>query len=135
MGNSPFRRALGLVALGALAGTTAACTRPPGGEAATRAFIVGLKADASPDRVADETTNRRGGRVHGFFHAAMRGYVADMTQGDADELTRDDRVAYVEPDIEVTTMAQTVPLGIARSGAVANPNLRINGRADGDVDV
>jgi subtilisin family serine protease len=134
MGNSSFRRAVGLVALGALASATAACTRPPG-EAATRAFIVGLKSDASPDGLADETTKRHGGRVHGLFHAAMRGYAADLTQGAADELSRDERVAYVEPDIEITTMAQIVPIGIARAGAVANPNLRINSKADGDVDV
>jgi subtilisin family serine protease len=128
-------RALGVAGMaGALIAGTAACTRPSGDQRALRTFIVGVRDNASPDDVADDGARHRGASVHARWKLALRGFAASMTDDDARTLASDARVAFVEPDIEVTTQAQTVPTGVSRIGATTNANLRINGIADGAVD-
>jgi subtilisin family serine protease len=128
------RRALGVVGFaGVLIGGTAACTTPPAQPGTVRNFIVGVRDDASPDSVADERA-RRGVGVSARWRSAMRGFLASMSDDDARDLAADPRVAFVEPDIEVSIQAQTVPTGVNRAGAAANANLRLNGLVDGDVE-
>jgi subtilisin family serine protease len=128
-------RALGVAGMaGTLIAGTAACTRPSGEQRPLRAFIIGVRDDASPDDVADDGARHRGASVHARWKLALRGFAASMTDDDARTLAADSRVAFVEPDIEVTTQAQTVPTGISRIGAPGNANLRINGASDGAVD-
>jgi subtilisin family serine protease len=128
------RRALGGIGVVVvLVAGTVACTRPAAQQAAMRSFIVGIRADASTDSVADERA-RSGAQIGWRWRWAMRGFAASMSDDDARALSADSRVAFVEPDLELTTQAQTTPSGITRIGAQTNAALRINSVADGDVD-
>lgn len=60
--------------------------------------------------------------AHGFksdhvYSAALRGFAARLPAAVIDRLERDPRVAYVEQDGPVRTLAQTVPYGIIKAGA------------------
>jgi subtilisin family serine protease len=117
----------------ALAAATGACTKQ-GQSRMVRTFIVGVKANASADSVADERSHQEDTQVSWRGRWALRGFVASMPEEDARALATDERIDFVEPDFEVTTQAQSTPTGISRIGAPANTALRINGVADGAVD-
>src|SRR5690606_23310532 len=119
-----WRAVMGIGVIGAVIAGTAACTSPAQRKLPGRTFIGGVRNDASADSVADERQEREGTSVSWRGRWALRGFVASMTDEDARDLADDPRIAYVEPDITMSTMAQAVPTGIDRIGARANATLR-----------
>jgi subtilisin len=101
--------------------------------------IVVLRDDvADPAAVAQEL-----GRAHGFtashiYTAAVKGFAAEVPAQAIPGLRRNRRVAFVDPDLEVQTFAQTLPTGVDRIDADTNTTARIDGgdqRVDVDVAV
>lgn len=100
------------------------------------AWIVTLKAGASPDRVADDHRRNEGAQIDQLYRYALNGYAARMSDAAAARISRDSRVAAVEPDRVVTVERpaakpgggtqpvtqpdQTLPTGITRIGTRAD---------------
>ncbi len=64
--------------------------------------------------------------AHGFrathgYSAAVRGFSAELTTRQLEQLRRNPLVEAVEPDVPVRAVAQTVPYGIGTTGAKAAP--------------
>ena len=70
-------------------------------------FIVVFKDFATPDAgsAAHELSQRFGARPDAVFEHALKGFAVSLPPGLAAKVAEDDRVAYVEQDAEVTTMA------------------------------
>ena len=70
-------------------------------------FIVVFKDFATPEAApaASELSARFGARPDAVFEHALKGFAVSLPPGLAAKVAEDDRVAYVEQDAEVTTMA------------------------------
>jgi len=70
-------------------------------------FIVVFKDFATPQAApaAREISGRFGARPDAIYEHALKGFAVSLPPGLAAKLTDDDRVAYVEQDAEVATMA------------------------------
>ncbi len=90
-------------------------------------YIVVLKDGADPGQAAEGHARRHGAEVGHVYRAALNGYAARLPAARVAELRADPRVAYVEPDAEVTTTAQALPWGINRIDADISSTLAGNG--------
>lgn len=105
---------------------------PPDGDRGSggrrEAVIVVLRDEGGePTAVAADQATRQGGRVTAVYEHALRGYAAEMPIAARANLARDPRVAYVEPDREVTAFAQSVPFGVNRIQGDKNATAAIDG--------
>ncbi|MBB5081515.1 S8 family serine peptidase [Nonomuraea endophytica] len=91
-------------------------------------------ANADPAAVAAHHVRRHGGHTGHVYRHALRGFSAQLTPAAAEALRRDPRVTSIQPDHLMSITDQAVPTGIRRAGAVANPNLKINGVEDYTAD-
>ena len=118
-----------VIAAGAVpAATTGAIAEPQAG------YIVVLDPTANTDAVATDVAASVGETTDAVYQHAIDGFAVTMSTTDAAAVAADPRVAYIEPDQLVTLDAQTIPTGIARTGAAANPELDIDGIDDVQVD-
>lgn len=72
--------------------------------------------------------------AHTYRHA-LNGFAGSIAQGQLNALVRDPRVAFVEPDVEVSIAAQTLPTGVQRVEASTNSLIDIDGTDDVRIDV
>lgn len=100
-------------------------------------YIVVLKDGAdSPRAAAAELAKGFGLSVGQVYEHALRGFSARIPESALNGLRRSPRVAYIEPDLIMSTTAQTVPTGIRRIEADLNATANIDGIDDAiDVDV
>ena len=105
---------------------------------ATRSsFIVVLQPGSTdvPGVAAGLAASARGELGFVYEHA-LQGFSITATDAAAAALARNPRVAFVEPDREVTLAeTQIVPTGVERIFATGNPNIDIDGVDDFRVDV
>jgi subtilisin family serine protease len=97
-------------------------------------YIVVLKDRADPMKMAAEHVQSHGARMMHIYRHALRGYAAHLSAEAVAEIAADPRVAFVQPDGVVSTMAQSQPTGIDRVDADLSPTAGIDG-ADTQVDV
>lgn len=69
------------------------------------------------------------------YETALQGFAAELPETAAAALERHPAVAYVEPDLQRSIFAQTVPTGIRRIFADDNAGTDIDGSDDQRVDV
>lgn len=94
------------VALAAFAATFLALPGQAARSHSSQRYIVVLSDSvARPDAVATAQSHRFEGSVSKVFRHALKGYVADLTAGEAAALEADSRVAYVEADAPVQAWA------------------------------
>ncbi|MFI6908801.1 S8 family serine peptidase [Nonomuraea sp. NPDC050394] len=133
----------GLAAL-LVAPTSAAAQAVPDGSSAPTArepfagYIVLLgEPSADPAAVLTQHVRRYGGQPGHVYRHALRGFSALLTPTAAEALRRDPRVSSVQPDQIMSITDQTLPTGLRRANATANPNLKINGTEDyvADADI
>jgi subtilisin len=88
-------------------------------------------------RAAAEATARQHGVEASFvYEHALRGFAGRVPEGRLDGLRNDPRVSYVEADGVVRVASQTVPTGVQRIFADANPAIPTTGSGKAvDVDV
>jgi subtilisin family serine protease len=126
-----------VLAIGAPSGAGAA---GPADQAAASYLVV---LEPGPDdrdvpAVAAEMARAHGAQLGFVYEHALEGFSVTMSPRAAAALARDGRVAYVEPDREVSIAAQEVPTGVQRIGAYGNEAIGIDGtdeRVDVDVAV
>jgi len=99
----------------------------PAGAPMADPYIVVLKDGTDPGQAADEHARAWGAEVRHVYRSALHGYAARIPPGRLARLRADSRVAYVEPDGPVTTMAQTLPWGVDRINADVSSTLAGNG--------
>lgn len=101
--------------LAALLIVSAALVPGAAGASADRHIVV-LGAERSPAgaAVAEEHARRHEVRPRAAFGHALEGYVADIPSNRIDDVRRDPRVAYVEPDRIFSAESQRLPWGIDR---------------------
>lgn len=63
-----------------------------------------------------EVASRHGLARKLIYQHALNGFSATVPQGKLDALSRDNRVLFIEPDLEVFALAQTIPSGVRRIG-------------------
>lgn len=88
-----------------------------------------------PKEVAAEHERRHAAEVSHVYRHAINGYAAELPEEAVEGISRDPRVAWLEPDREVSTFAQTIPTGIRRAFATSNAGLDVDGADDVRVDV
>ena len=113
----------------------APATAGPAPSQSARAYIVVLKSDAAPGKVADQHRQGYGADVAHVYRNALKGYAARMTPAAAAQVAADSRVQWVQPDGVVEATAQTTPTGINRANADASSTAAGNGSGTVDVDV
>ena len=127
--------ALAVLAIAALVAVTSATARTD--EGADR-YIVVLKPGTNARAVANEHAAAHAAAISFVYSHALSGYAATIPNARLAAVQADERVAYVEPDGEMSAIAQTLPWGIDRidadvsstragdgSGAVANVNVYV----------
>jgi|SRR5215218_641829 len=105
--------ALAVLAIAALVVVTAATARP---DAGADRYIVVLKPGADARAVANEHAAEHAAAVSFVYSYALSGYAATIPNARLAAIKADERVDYVEPDGEMSAVAQTVPYGIAKIG-------------------
>lgn len=136
----PFKRIvlalgmIGLIVASAEAADQAIPLRPTG--VVANEFIVVFNDNvADPAALARSLARTHGLRV-GFVYAhAVKGFSASIPAQALSGLARNPGVAYIEPDQWVQAWAQSLPTGVHRIFADANPNITIDGNDDWRVDV
>ncbi len=99
-------------------------------------FIVVLEDNVRANEAAQEHARSENAEVGFVYEHALQGYSAMISPQAAARIERDPRVAYVEPDIQLSTTAQTLPTGINRIDGELSPGARINGIDEPlDVDI
>ena len=119
-----------LLAVGLTVGTL---VLPAAAQAPGR-YIVVLEDGVNARAAADDHARSEGARVSFVYDHALNGYAAELPPQAAARIANDPRVAYVEPDLEVHTFAQTLPTGVNRIDGELNTLARIDG-VDERVDV
>ncbi|MGA8047641.1 MAG: S8 family serine peptidase [Dermatophilaceae bacterium] len=115
-----------------LGATAPAVAAPPAHES----FVVVLdRGTTNVPAVAAELARGAGGRVGFVYEHSIQGFSLTASAAAAAALARNPRVAYVEPDMEVSVAAQGTPTGISRSFAAGNSAIDIDGQDDSRVDV
>ena len=105
-------------------------------EGPTDRFVVVLEDSVRrPGDVAVEHRQEYGGELQHIYDHALNGYAAELPEDAVAAIARDPRVLFVERDQVVSALGQTVPTGIRRIAAPANPGIGIDGRDDVRVDV
>lgn len=82
-----------------------------------------------------EFVDAKGLEVTFVYQNVLNGFAARVPAGRLNALQNDPRVAYVEPNLEMSIAAQEIPTGIDRSFATSNANLTIDGVDDVRIDV
>ena len=99
-------------------------------------YIVVLKANSgNVPAAASEIGRAHGGAVGHVYEHALRGFEIRLPAPAAEAIRRNPLVAYVEADKSFATSAQSMPTGIQRVFAPANPLLDIDDTDDQRVDV
>jgi subtilisin family serine protease len=95
------------LALAALAAFTLVLVPTAGSAEKPQRYIVVFKTFATPQAgpAAREISGRFGSQPDAVYEHALKGFSVTLPPGLAAKLAEDDRVAYVEQDSEVTTMA------------------------------
>ncbi len=123
-----------LMAVSGLAAATFA-----GGEGQKRVpVIVVLQEGVEPDSAAADAVRQHGARVSAVYRHALRGFAAVVAEGRVQALRHDPRVAFVEPDLPVSIVAQELPPGVNRVDADQNAIANIDGideRVDVDIAI
>ncbi|HYK06729.1 MAG TPA: S8 family serine peptidase [Gaiellaceae bacterium] len=127
--------ALAVLAIAALVAVTSATART---DAGADRYIVVLKPGTNARAVANEHAAAHAAAISFVYSHALSGYAATIPNARLAAVQADERVAYVEPDGEMSAIAQTLPWGIDRidadvsstragdgSGAVANVNVYV----------
>src|SRR5947199_2677583 len=97
-------------------------------------YIVVLKPTARSEEVAQQ----HGLAARHQFKHALNGFAGHIPEGRLNALRNDPRVEFIEQDIEMTALSQTVPTGIRRIGAAVSPAARIDGideRVNADIAI
>jgi subtilisin family serine protease len=97
-------------------------------------YIVVLADRTDPTKMASEHAQSHGARMMHIYRHALRGYAAHLSAEAVAEIAADPRVAFVQPDGVVSTMAQSQPSGIDRVDADLSPTAGLDG-VDTQVDV
>jgi subtilisin family serine protease len=98
-------------------------------------YIVVFRPDVDTDAAGDELMRRFVGMSEQFrYRHALRGMAVRLPARLVDALRKDPRVAYIEQDVVMTIAAQTLPTGINRVNADADPTANID-NVDERVDV
>lgn len=105
-----------------------------GSNAVENQFIVVLQADVAPGAAASDLAARHGGQVLHVYRYALNGFALRVPAGAVPGISQDPRVAYVEPDLEVHAIQQTLPEGIDRIEVDQNATANIDG-VDDDMAV
>ena len=129
--------ALAVLAIAALVAVTSATARTDAETGAGR-YIVVLKPGANARAVANEHAAAHAAAISFVYSHALRGYAATIPNARLAAVQADERVAYVEPDGEMSAVAQTLPWGIDKidadvsstragdgSGTVTNVNVYV----------
>ena len=86
------------------------------------------------DQVSDQLMSRWGVGLRFKYRYALRGAAMMIPPGLVERIRSDPRVAYIEQDVVVTAAAQTLPTGVNRVNADADPTANID-NVDDRVDV
>jgi subtilisin family serine protease len=97
-------------------------------------YIVVLERGIPAHAAAHDHAQSENAEVGFVYEHALNGYSAMMSPQAAERIGRDPRVEYVEPDIELSASAQTLPTGVNRIDGELSPTAAING-VDTRVDV
>ena len=118
-----------LIAFGGVLAQAATTPAPPRTAAITDHYIVVLKDDAGqdPEQVANEHVLRLGIQVRHVYQHALKGYAAVIPNAAVAAVRADDRVAYVEPDSEMSAVVQTLPWGVNEIDADSSSTKAGNG--------
>lgn len=137
MGGSMHKGTLARRASVVLLGLVLASSLATSGSAQERSrYIVVLHDEVNSQAAADDHGRSYGAHVTHVYEHALRGYAAQMSPQAAENITRDPRVAYVEPDVPVSATAQSLPTGVDRIDGELSPTARINGLDEPlDVDI
>jgi subtilisin family serine protease len=127
--------ALAILAIAALVAGSSAAART---DAGADRYIVVLKPGTNARAVANEHAAAHAAAIAFVYSHALSGYAATIPNARLAAVQADERVAYVEPDGEMSVAAQTLPWGIDKidadvsstragdgSGAVSNVNVYI----------
>ena len=98
-------------------------------------YIIVFKDAADPTAAAHGLANAYGLQTGFIYQHALKGMSALVPAGRLNALQHDPRVAYVVEDMERHISDQSMPTGIQRIFANANPEIGINGVDDYRVDV
>jgi subtilisin len=114
----------------------AAAISPVVAQDALQSYIVVLRRSTAnvPD-VAADVARAYGGQPGFIYEHALKGFSVKVSPQAAAAIGSSPLVAYVERDMPRSIHAQTVPTGLGRIFAPANPNLDIDGTDDVRVDV
>ena len=108
--------ALAILAIAALVVVTAATARTDADTGVGR-YIVVLKPGVTARAVANEHAAAHAATISFVYSHALSGYAATIPNARLAAIRADKRVDYVEPDGEMSAVAQTVPYGIVKIGA------------------
>lgn len=97
-------------------------------------FIVVLERGVPAHAAAQDHARAESAEVGFVYEHALNGYSAMMSPQAAERIERDPRVLYVEPDIQLSATAQTLPTGVDRIDGELSPTAKIDG-ADERIDV
>lgn len=101
-------------------------------------YIVVLERGVPAHAAAQDHARSESAEIGFVYEHALNGYSAMMSPQAAAHIANDPRVQYVEPDIELSASAQTLPTGVDRIDAELSPTARINGideRVDVDIAI
>ena len=108
--------ALVILAIAALVVVTAATARTDA-DAGVGRYIVVLKPGVTARAVANEHAAAHAATISFVYSHALNGYAATIPNARLAAIRADERVDYVEPDGEMSAVAQTVPYGMVKIGA------------------
>lgn len=101
---------------------------PDGLERVPGSYIVVLKESvADANGVVGELSHSHGVGTDNVYSHAIKGFSAHLNAEQIQRLAEDDRVEYIEPDMIVTTDAQTLPWGVNNVDADVSTTLAGNG--------
>ena len=102
-------------------------------------YIVVFRDDVVDSPVAAAAIARANGlALDHTYSFALKGFAAAIPKARLNVVAKDQRVAYIEPDLEVHICQQTLPTGIDRIDADLNATAKIDGideRVDVDVAI
>lgn len=91
-------------------------------------YVVQLKDGSDPDTASVAVTKKHGGGVLHVYKYALKGFAAELSDEQVQDIAADPLVASITPDYEVeafggpTAQAQVLPTGVDRIDAEVNAN-------------